>query len=86
MGTFKNGLRNGKGTMGYANGKKYEGNWVDDKRSGYGEQTWAAGAEYISYKGNWENDTLHGEGTMLYSSGLIYSGQHANGKFMVLEK
>ena len=32
IGQYKNGLRNGKGTMYYANGKiKYKGDWIDDK-------------------------------------------------------
>ena len=37
IGQWKNGLRNGKGTMYYSNGTiKYEGDWVNDKEEGKG--------------------------------------------------
>jgi len=36
MGDVKNGKRDGKGTMYYANGSTYEGEWKDDKRAGTG--------------------------------------------------
>ena len=38
IGEFKNGLRNGKGTVYYSNGKiMYEGDFVNDKFEGYGK-------------------------------------------------
>ena len=33
--------------------KEYEGNWENDKRHGWGTQTYDNGD---SYRGNWEND------------------------------
>lgn len=35
-GEWKDGLRDGKGTMQYPNGDKYEGDWKENKRDGQG--------------------------------------------------
>jgi hypothetical protein len=36
-GEWKNNKMNGKGTLTWADGKKYEGNFVEDKRDGHGK-------------------------------------------------
>lgn len=41
------------GTMRYANGDEYTGNWYDDKREGRGKMTYSDGT---IYEGDWEND------------------------------
>ena len=43
MGQWKDGNAHGKGTRIYANGNKYIGEWVGDKRTGNGVYTWASG-------------------------------------------
>jgi hypothetical protein len=43
---------NGKGVFTWPDGRKYEGEYSNDKKQGYGEYTWADGR---TYKGNWLN-------------------------------
>jgi len=38
--------QNGQGIDTYANGDKYDGNWVNGERSGKGTYTWADGRKY----------------------------------------
>ena len=48
IGEWKNGLRNGKGTYYYANGKmKYEGDYINDKFEGNGKCIWEDDEYYI---------------------------------------
>jgi len=42
----------GKGTFTWADGRKYVGEYIDDKKQGYGEFIWPDGR---SYKGDWFN-------------------------------
>ena len=71
-GTFKEGVRNGKGTFTSERKQiKYVGNWLMGKRSGYGELLQPDGS---FYKGEFRNGVKHGEGRMTYSSGNYYQG------------
>ncbi len=80
-GIVANGFRNGKGTLVYADQKIYSGNWLNDVRSGYGEQQWPVGSKYTSYKGEWANDLPNGRGVLAFTSGHVYSGQLVNAKY-----
>lgn len=61
----------------------YQGQWVDGKRHGRGDQSWADGSVY---QGNWANDKRNGRGRYISSDGSVYEGQwrhnmfHGNGK------
>ena len=46
MEQFRDGKKNGKGTIYYAKGKKYVGDWIDDKRTGQGVFTWPDGNRF----------------------------------------
>ena len=48
--------------MTYANGDKFEGQWKDDLRNGYGRLTFAKAGDF--YEGEWQNDTMHGRGVL----------------------
>jgi hypothetical protein len=37
----------GEGILTWKDGKKYKGNFVNDKREGHGEFVWADGRKYI---------------------------------------
>ena len=43
----------------YANGERFEGDWVHGKRHGQGTYTYADGSVYT---GQWDNDRIHGTG------------------------
>ncbi|HYX33964.1 MAG TPA: trypsin-like serine protease [Oligoflexus sp.] len=81
IGAVRNGFRTGKGTMFYHYGKTYEGDWLMNARSGYGEQGWPEGSKYISYHGGWANDLPNGKGTMTFTSGQVYTGIFKDAKF-----
>jgi hypothetical protein len=66
---------NGKGTYQFVNGNKYEGEWIDDFKSGYGVLHYANGEKY---EGFWENDKAHGKGTLTYIHGDKYVGDFRN--------
>ena len=51
---------NGKGVFTWADGRRYEGEFKDDKREGYGEHFWPDGTKY---KGNWVNGFQEGKGS-----------------------
>jgi hypothetical protein len=67
----------------YRNGDKYEGEWMDGKRHGSGNSTYAQDDPYDRklYSGNWSNDLFSGLGLMIWKTGEKYEGQFANGQF-----
>ena len=48
----------GRGLFIWADGRKYEGSYVDDKKEGEGEFVWADGR---SYRGGWKNGKQDGK-------------------------
>ena len=42
----------GRGVFTWKDGRKYEGDYVDDKKHGYGEFLWNDGRQYRGY---WKN-------------------------------
>ena len=70
-GEFKFGHRSGFGTMKYADGSVYVGNWSQGKRCGVGALTLDVG----EYTGTWFDDTMHGYGKLLQNDGTSYIGE-----------
>ena len=69
IGEFKDGLKNGKGTSYYSNGKiKYEGNFLNNKFEGKGKYIFENGDYQI---GEWKGGLKNGKGTEYYSNGKI---------------
>ena len=79
IGQWKNGLKHGKGTIYYSNGKiKYEGDYINDKYEGNGKYIYDNDEYYI---GEFKNNLRHGKGIMYHSNGkIIYEGDWVNGK------
>ena len=82
-GEFKNNNYHGHGTnwvTGY-NGsivKQYEGNWIDNYRSGQGIEYYLNGQ--IKYEGNFLDHISSGQGTLYDNSGnIIFSGSFEDG-------
>ena len=69
IGQYKNGLRNGKGTLYLSDENiRYEGDWINDKYEGNGKYIYESGEYYI---GQFKNDLKHGKGTLYFSNGEI---------------
>ena len=76
-GSFKAGAFDGYGVYEFANGDRYEGDYVAGKRqSAEATLTYSGGG---SYTGAFENDLFHGEGTLTYANGDIVKGTFVNG-------
>jgi hypothetical protein len=56
----------------YQDGKYYEGEWIDDKKSGHGLLAFEDGSYYF---GSWKDDLAHGQG-IHYSKNpkAVYNG------------
>jgi hypothetical protein len=79
-GTFKNGLKHGKGKWkkgsDSSKSNSYDGEYFMDKKHGYGIFNWASGNVY---KGNYKEDERHGYGEMYWIDGSIYKGEWVRG-------
>jgi len=65
----------GNGTMFYANGDAYNGEWINNVRDGFGTMSYKNGDIYV---GNWRKNVRHGYGKMSYKNGNIYEGEWWN--------
>ena len=77
IGTFKNGVPDGKGYFKDADGTQYEGEVHEGRREGFAEALFPKGNRY---KGQWTNGRPDGIGTMTYMLGGTYEGQWRAGK------
>ena len=49
--------------------RRVQGDWIDDKRSGTGEEIWPDDRHYF---GEWKNDAFHGTGTFTWPGDLLF--------------
>ena len=62
----------GKGRYYYAaNGNEYNGDWVNDKKHGFGDFVWKSGDRY---RGHYLNDKKSGHGIYTWPNGDKYDG------------
>ncbi len=59
VGAMQGGVIHGRGTYFWANGQRYEGDWVNDRRHGQGVLYYPTGDQV---HGNWANGRLAGKG------------------------
>ncbi|XP_060548844.1 radial spoke head 10 homolog B2-like [Pantherophis guttatus] len=79
IGQWVEGKRHGKGTIYYneAGSSWYEGDFVNNVKSGWGVRRYKSGN---IYEGQWERDLRHGEGRMRWlTSNQEYTGMWVNG-------
>ncbi len=57
-------------------GTKYEGDWKEGKKHGYGTIVWPDGKKY---EGLWDDDKQHGEGEHFPADGMARKGIWENG-------
>jgi hypothetical protein len=75
FGKVKNGLAHGQGIGLYANGNRYEGEWLEGKKHGKGIYFYPDGERY---DGDFTNDKRQGVGKYYWKNGDIYNGQWQN--------
>ncbi|MDR2590467.1 MAG: hypothetical protein LBC71_05735 [Oscillospiraceae bacterium] len=61
-----------------SDGRIYEGDWVNDRRSGRGVMTHPSGD---IYEGEWRNDQYNGWGVYTFADGRIFEGNWVNDVF-----
>lgn len=66
----------------WEDGKSYEGEYVDDKKEGYGVFIWPDGKKYEGY---WKDGKQEGEGTFT-SKGKTRKGIFSQGKMQSVKK
>ena len=65
------------GTITYASGDIYVGEWKDNKRNGQGTITYVNGATYV---GEFKDDKRNGQGTFTFADGPTYVGEWLDNK------
>ena len=75
-GEFKNGKKDGKGTMTYKNEYEYEGDWKDDLREGKG--IYINKKTKDKYEGDFKSNKAEGKGIATYNDGSKYEGDYKN--------
>ena len=76
-GEMKNYLREGKGKF-ISENEIYEGNWIKDKKEGFGILKYKNG---IKYEGNFKDNNFNGKGKIYFPNDIYYSGEFVNGLF-----
>ena len=66
------------GTYTYADGRKYVGEFKDDKFFGQGTYTYANGDKYV---GGWKDDKINGQGTFTYGPNSEWAGDKYVGEY-----
>ena len=77
IGKILNGVPNGKGTMYWNDGTRYEGEWKNNKMNGKGIYYYSNGDRY---DGDFINGNAEGKGIEYYSNGDKYEGDFRNDK------
>jgi len=75
VGYFKNGKREGQGTVILVDGRKYVGEWRNDYLHGRGIYTWPDGSKQ---DGIFKEDKFFGNGIMIYGNGDKFDGEFKN--------
>lgn len=71
------GKRHGKGGLKWTDGRRYDGEWRDDKRCGHGSMVFALGDIFV---GHWRDDKRNGLGLYIHGDdGQRYYGFYRNG-------
>ncbi len=69
------GEKHGQGTLTFASGDTYSGQWRNDKMNGEGTYTFADGDRYV---GQFRDNKMSGRGTYTYANGDRYTGRFVN--------
>ncbi len=78
-GCLQGNCKNGEGIFAYANGSKYEGQFLNGMIDGWGTWYYPNGDKYI---GSFKNNHPNGTGNLYEASGNITSGEWSKGEYM----
>lgn len=68
--------------MYYKNGDVFKGNWIDNKKNGYGVMTYSNNDQTRNkYEGYYKEDQRHGNGRILLKNGDVYDGEWKFSRF-----
>jgi hypothetical protein len=67
----------GKSIVSFDNIKEYEGEFVDNKKEGFGTAIFNDGSRYMGF---WKNNKYNGEGIFFKKTGEYIAGNWENGK------
>ena len=71
-------MKNGKGKLTFLNmGDSYEGDFINDKITGFGKYIWSNKHEYI---GDFIEGDMNGKGKYKWPDGNEYEGEYVNNK------
>lgn len=75
-GGFRAGRKHGKGVKTWADGERYEGDFVDDAKQGVGTYVWGRDTPWAGerYTGQYRADKRHGHGVYEWTNGDRYEG------------
>uniref|UniRef100_A0A7S1J953 Uncharacterized protein n=1 Tax=Eutreptiella gymnastica TaxID=73025 RepID=A0A7S1J953_9EUGL len=73
------GKRHGQGTLTWANGNQYKGEWVQGRMTGQAIFTYGGQGGDV-YEGSFLNDKKHGPGQYVFANGNTYVGNFENDK------
>jgi hypothetical protein len=76
-GNYSSAWNNCYSSYTWPSGDKYDGYFVNGKRTGYGTYTWANGNQYV---GNFIDSRINGRGTYSGKNGDKYIGEYKDGK------
>lgn len=74
-GTWRMNKQHGPCTIDWKDGARFEGNYINGARTGYGELTWSDGAKFC---GEFKEGLRHGYGVMTFANGFIWSGDYVS--------
>lgn len=81
MGSFSCGMFSGKGTLEFANGVIYEGEFKSGRYHGLGKINMSS-IDQGQYSGQWEDGRIVGKGTRIWNNGDVYIGDFGPGSTM----
>jgi hypothetical protein len=77
IGEWKDGKKNGQGSLIYRNGNSYDGEWKDNLMNGHGK---FIGTNGNSYDGEWKDNLMNGHGKIIGTNGDSFEGEWKDGE------
>jgi hypothetical protein len=76
-GTFRKGMKHGRGVKRWPWGDRYEGEFRDDRKHGQGMYVWGEGSPWAGqrYVGDFAADLRHGRGSYYWPNGDRFDGE-----------